>query len=78
MTSTTTKLEASQPAIETSAALLDDWFDPIEAGPRERVRDFIEEMIREELDGAGALCSMISSSAACDVPSPDRQRRRWT
>jgi transposase-like protein len=40
-----------QPAAATSPALLDDWFDPIEAGLRERVRGFIEEMIREELEG---------------------------
>ena len=51
MTSVTTKPVASQPATATSPALLDDWFDPIEAGIRERVREFIEEMIREELDG---------------------------
>src|ERR1700751_2902690 len=51
MTSVTTKPVASQPATATSPALLDDWFDPIEAGIRERVREFIEEVIREELDG---------------------------
>jgi transposase-like protein len=51
MTSVTTKAASLQPATETSPALLDDWFDPIEAGIRERVRGFIEEMIREELDG---------------------------
>jgi transposase-like protein len=33
-----------------SSQLFDDWFDPIEAGVRERVRGFIEEMIRSELD----------------------------
>jgi putative transposase len=46
----TTKPEAAQPATAPSPALLDNWFDPIEAGLRERVRGFIEEMIREELD----------------------------
>jgi len=35
----------------TAVPLFDNWFDPIEAGIRERVREFIEEMIREELDG---------------------------
>jgi hypothetical protein len=30
--------------------LFDDWFDLIEAGIRDRVREFIEEMIRGELD----------------------------
>jgi len=33
-----------------TAALFEDWFDPIESGLRERVRGFIEEMIRCELD----------------------------
>jgi putative transposase len=33
-----------------SSCLFDDWFDPIEAGLRERVRELIEEMIRSELD----------------------------
>ena len=52
MTSTTTKPEAVQPESEASAYLFDDWFDPIEAGLRDRVRDFIETMIRTELDEA--------------------------
>ena len=52
MTSVTTKPAASQPATATSPGLLDDWFDPIEAGLRERVREFIEKMIRKELDEA--------------------------
>jgi len=50
MKSVTTKPDSSQHAAETSPALFDDWFDPVEAGLRERVRGFIEEMIREELD----------------------------
>ena len=52
MTSTTTKSDAVQPEAETAAYLFDDWFDPIEAGLRNRVRDFIETMIRSELDAA--------------------------
>jgi mutator family transposase len=32
--------------------LFDDWFDPIEAGVRNRVRGFIEAMIEGELDSA--------------------------
>jgi putative transposase len=46
----TTKPDCTQPAAETSPVLFADWFDPIEAGIRERVRGFIEGMIREELD----------------------------
>jgi transposase-like protein len=52
MTSTTTKPNAVQPEAETTAYLFDDWFDPIEAGLRDRVRDFIETMFRTELDAA--------------------------
>ena len=50
MTSVTTKPELSQRGTESSSHLFDDWFDPIEAGIRERVRGLIEEMIRNELD----------------------------
>jgi putative transposase len=52
MTSTTTKPDAVQPEAETASYLFDDWFDPIEAGLRDRVRDFIETMIRTEFDAA--------------------------
>src|SRR5204862_3086450 len=38
-----------QSAAETAADLLDDWFDPIEAGLRDRVREFIQTMIESEL-----------------------------
>jgi len=50
MTSVTTKLELSQPSTDGSFQLFDSWFDPIETGIRERVREFIEEMVRGELD----------------------------
>lgn len=52
MTSTTTNAEAVHPEAEATSYLFDDWFDPIEAGLRERVRNFIETMIRTELDDA--------------------------
>ena len=52
MTSITTKLESSQPAAETAVYLFDHWFDPIEAGLRDRVREFIHTMIEGELDMA--------------------------
>src|SRR6266446_3190040 len=50
MTSVTTKPDTTQLLTETASHLFDDWFDPIEAGIRNRVREFIEEMIRGELD----------------------------
>src|SRR5271168_1242326 len=50
MTSTTTKPDSSQPAAEMAVDLFDNWFDPIEIEVRARAREFIEEMIRGELD----------------------------
>ncbi|MBI2715466.1 MAG: IS256 family transposase [Rhizobiales bacterium] len=41
-----------QPAAGSAVHLFDDWFDPIETGVRGRVREFIEELIRGELDTA--------------------------
>jgi len=52
MRSVTTKLERSQPQTETAVHLFDNWFDPIEACVRARVRDFIEAMIEAELETA--------------------------
>ena len=50
MTSITTKPDSSQPAAETAVHLFDNWFDPIETEVRARAREFIEELIRGELD----------------------------
>ena len=50
MTSITTKADSSQPAAEAAVDLFDNWFDPIETGVRERVREFIHAMIEGELD----------------------------
>lgn len=50
MTNTTTKSDSSQPAAETTSRLFDNWFDPIETEVRARARQFMEELLREELD----------------------------
>ncbi len=50
MTRVTTKPLGLQPSAAGCTQLFDDWFDPIENGLRERVRELIEEMIRSELD----------------------------
>src|SRR5947207_10274871 len=50
MKSTTRKHDSSQPVADTAVYLFDDWFDPIEACVRERVREFIGAMIEGELD----------------------------
>ncbi len=52
MSSPTTKRGAVQPEGEEAVSLFTDWFDPIEAALRDRVRDFIETMISSELDAA--------------------------
>jgi hypothetical protein len=66
MTNTTTKRAAVQPEVETAAYLFDDWIDSMEAGLRDRVRDFIETMIRAELDAALARPRYARQSAASD------------
>ena len=50
MTTTITKPDSSQPPSDAAAGLFDNWFDPIETAVRERARQFIEELIRGELD----------------------------
>jgi transposase-like protein len=52
MTKITTKPDSSQPASEKAVDLFDNWFDPIETQVRARAREFIEELIRGELDDA--------------------------
>jgi putative transposase len=37
---------------ETAARLLDDWFDPVGAALRDRVREFIQTMIESALEAA--------------------------
>src|SRR6201996_1924812 len=52
MTNNTTKPDSLQPAVETAVDLFDNWFDPIETELRARAREFIEELLRGELDTA--------------------------
>jgi putative transposase len=44
--------DSLQPATELAVDLFDNWFDPIETEVRARSRQFIEELIRSELDAA--------------------------
>ena len=39
-------------AAETEGFLGEDWFDPLEAGVRTRIRAFIEELLEAELEAA--------------------------
>src|SRR3989442_14825205 len=50
MKNITRKSDSSPPAGDTAVYLFDDWFDPIEAGVRDRVREFIQAMVEGELD----------------------------
>jgi hypothetical protein len=51
VTSDITKSDAAQRIDEGSEGLFDSWLDPIETALRERVRGFIETLIRDELEG---------------------------
>jgi transposase-like protein len=50
MMSNITKPDSSRPTSEIAVDLFDSWLDPIETEVRARAREFIEEMIRGELD----------------------------
>lgn len=70
MTSTTTKPDSLQPASATAVDLFDNWLDPIETEVRARAREFIEELIRGELDGALARPRYERSKKAADEGRP--------
>jgi putative transposase len=50
MMNNTTKPDSLQPSAEKAVDLFDNWLDPIETEVRARAREFIEELIRGELD----------------------------
>jgi putative transposase len=52
MSKVTTKPDSTQPVTEMAVDLFENWFDPIETEVRARARQFIEELIRSELDTA--------------------------
>jgi len=52
MTNNSTNSPSLQSEAATAVYLLDDWFDPIEAGLRDRIREFIQAMIEGELEAA--------------------------
>jgi transposase-like protein len=66
MTSTTTKPDSLQLEAETVPHLFENWFDPIEVEVRGRARQFIEELIRGELDEALARPRYGRSKTAGD------------
>jgi putative transposase len=50
MTSHSTMPDQPQSETETAVHLFDNWFDPIEAGLRDRAREFLQAMLEAELD----------------------------
>jgi putative transposase len=52
MTSSTTQPDSMHPAADIAGDLFDNWFDPLEAEVRARSRQFIEELLRAELDSS--------------------------
>ena len=48
----TNTIKATAESAEGTLFLGDDWFDPLEAGVRTRIRGFIEELLEAELDVA--------------------------
>ena len=78
----TTHSTIAQPEAETAVYLFDDWFDPIEACVRERVREFIEAMIEGELDATllrrryGRLPKTVASAAGAAAAVGHRHGRR--
>src|SRR5207302_10886353 len=71
MTNATTKPDSLQPAAEMAVDLFDNWFDPIETEVRARAREFIEELIRGELDTILARPRYERSKKARDEGSAD-------
>jgi putative transposase len=52
MTSDTTQHDDAQPSVDAVPDLFRDWFDPIESGLRDRVREFIQTLFESELEAA--------------------------
>ncbi|MGA8610328.1 MAG: IS256 family transposase, partial [Xanthobacteraceae bacterium] len=72
MTITTMKPDSLQPAAEMAVDLFDNWLDPLETEVRARAREFIEELIRGELDIALARprysrSQMASNEGRADI-----------
>ena len=70
MASNITKTASSQGEAHSAPQLFDDWFDPIETVVRDRAREFIEELIRSELDAALARPRYERSKKADHEESP--------
>ena len=75
MTTDTTSPAAG--AAETELFLGEDWFDPLEAGVRTRIRSFIEELLEAELEAAlGRKRYARGRSTPRQGPAPKRRAPR--
>jgi transposase-like protein len=73
MTSHITTPCLPQSEVETTEQLFDNWFDPIEAGLRDRARDFLQAMLETELDevlarSRYARCAKSPSGGSEETP----------
>ena len=69
MESTTTKPKIAHSGAGASTQLFEDWFDPIESGVRNQVRQFIEGMIEAELEEALSRPRYRRSAKTAGEPS---------
>ena len=69
MTSPSTTPWLPQSEIETAEHLFDNWFDPIEAGLRDRAREFLQAMFEGELDGVLARLRYVRRAVFSNLSS---------
>ncbi len=82
MTNTITKPDSSQLPSDAAVDVFDNWFDPIETAVRDRARQFIEELIRGELDavlarpryGRSQMASSVGGTGVAGYRHGSRQR----
>ena len=75
MTNVTTKPDSSHPTGETAVYLFDNWFDPIEGGVRDRVREFIQKDQNADRAAIGRYRRDVILGAACLRPDQHAQDR---
>ena len=77
MTNNSTTSPVLQSAAEKAVDILDHWFDPIEAGLRDRVREFIQTMIESELKTALSRPRYARRPKADPENARGRERCHW-
>jgi hypothetical protein len=81
MTSHSTTPDQPQSETETAVQLFDNWFDPIEAGLRDRAREFLQAPLQDAFEDAAAKVGPVeatsSSSASSKEISNELAVMRW-